>query len=69
MLADERKPAQFDQSQPAGPIGHPGPRPPAANRRGEAVQVYKQLCRSLQTELGVTPDKATTRLYQQLVKA
>ncbi len=41
----------------------------AANRRGEAVRVYKQLCRCLQTELGVKPDKATTRLYQQLVEA
>jgi DNA-binding SARP family transcriptional activator len=41
----------------------------AANRRAEAVKVYKQLCRSLQTELGVKPDQATSRLYHKLIHA
>ncbi len=41
----------------------------AANHRSEAVKVYRQLCRSLQDELGVLPDRATTRLYQRLIHA
>lgn len=40
----------------------------AANRRVDAAKVYQRLCQSLQTELGVMPDRATTRLYEELVK-
>ncbi len=41
----------------------------AADHRSEAVKVYRQLCRSLQDELGVSPDRATTRLYRRLIRA
>jgi DNA-binding SARP family transcriptional activator/tetratricopeptide (TPR) repeat protein len=38
-------------------------------RAGEALQVYLDLCTSLQTDLGIAPTTETTSLYQQLRSA
>ena len=41
----------------------------AANHRSEAARVYRQLCSALQAELGISPDRATTQLYERLVRS